>query len=520
MAESSGGFASADVVHLFRHLSEPDALQSNALVADIFASAPGDSAAERKASAIAQIRKRIEHGADLCRRLDAGTRYDTRGKRQRSIILRCDLGGEPHQNVAHELGICIRHFYRERRSAQLRIAQIFAEQRPRPHTIVLDEHEASLAHAAMLAELGRSDDAITVFEALAATVDSEAKVRVLALLADTLRNFGQTRRAYSVLRAAADEACRERKDATRTSQLWLRFTEGETLAEDGSFDESERAFTAAAALLPRAAGILSIDARDGAIRASRALAWRAYRRGASSEARDYAARGLHFLAVSGQPLLLIRESLMHAHILSLHQLGTIERDEAENRLLELLRFARGTGSLEQSAGLFCTLATLANAPLKKTYRAQAQKLAFRHGSAYLQRQIHLAAAAGLMFNGDAAQAVCEVDEARKHGPGDASQRILALDIEARTSLWAGDLRTAVTRARNAHNLATAVDDQRARGAVMRTMAMVELQLGHIGDASTLINEAIPVITLHGSPSSLNLALSVRERITQSQTMAR
>jgi hypothetical protein len=516
----SGGSLSANVVHLFRHLSEPDVLRSNPLVADIFATAAGATVAERNAAAIADVRRRIDRCAELCEQLDAGTRYETRGKRHRAMIVRCDLAGEQHENVARELGICIRHFYRERRAAQQRVAQLLGEQRPQPKAVVLDAHEAAIAHATMLAELGYSRAAVGELETMAASASGGTKIRDLALLSGTLLNFGRIEQARAALRMAASQTGERASGMNAVvEQLWLRMTEAELLSECGAFAESDRAYAETETLLRRASSIRTNVACDAVIRASRALAFRAYKRGASSQAQAHASSGLRVLAQSSQLPLFVREGLTHVQTLSLYQLGAIGRDETEHRVHELLRFAQSAGALEQSASLLCTLSVLTTPPVSEAYRSQANELARRHGSTSMQRHIHLATAMWRLVEGNPLQAIAEMNEARKHGIGDVGQQILALDIESRATLFCGNANAALTPARRAHRLAAMVGDQRARGATMRTMAMVELRLGHLRDASDLISEAIPVITSYGSPSSLNLAIAVRESIDRSAKLA-
>lgn len=50
------------------------------------------------------------------------------GERERAILLRCDLGGEPHKKAACALGLSMRQFYRERAAMTSRLAAMLTEQ--------------------------------------------------------------------------------------------------------------------------------------------------------------------------------------------------------------------------------------------------------------------------------------------------------------------------------------------------------------------------------------------------------
>ena len=118
---------------LLRDLENPERLRGNPLAAPFFAEAESRGAisgGEREA--IAHLRSHI---ASSLAAFDSGAR---RGKsaehlrRQRTIISHCDLGGEPHKNVAAALGISMRQFYRERTAALRRLAAELARPATRP----------------------------------------------------------------------------------------------------------------------------------------------------------------------------------------------------------------------------------------------------------------------------------------------------------------------------------------------------------------------------------------------------
>jgi hypothetical protein len=505
---------SASVTHLFRHLDDPDALRSNPIVAHLFECTLGGSPAKSDADVLAGLRARVTRAAESFRRTDLDAHHDRRAHRHHAIITRCDLGRESHDVVARDLGICARHFYRERRSAQHRIAKLLAADRRAQPTAVVSREEASFAHASMLAELGCSARAFAELHAIASEAASpEGKIRALATLARMFSNFGKLDEAQDAIGIAIREiGPTDAKGDRITDRLWILLAQYEIYGEQGDFTRAHAALEALTAMLPASMAVELGGSASSAVHALCVLAWRAYWRGSASGACDKAGSALHLLAGSWQPPPLLRENLMHVQTLSLHQLGRITTDEARTRLTELLQSARSAGSLEQSAGLFCSLATLLQSDLKRTYRAEAHRLARQHGSVYLQRQIHLAAAASALVHPDPEQADGSLRKSRRFGTGDESQYLLAEDIQARLALLRGDVDRAMTYASDAHALAVRLGHDRARGAIMRTLASVQLERRHLRDASTLIDEAISVIERHGNPSSLMLALAVRSQI--------
>ena len=106
------------VRHLLRNLGDARALRGNALVRRLFA-AEGIGGREQTADGLRRIRDAV---ASLIEEMRYDPSLGKRAERYRRILLRCDLGGELHKQVASDLGIGIRQFYRERRAARLYVA--------------------------------------------------------------------------------------------------------------------------------------------------------------------------------------------------------------------------------------------------------------------------------------------------------------------------------------------------------------------------------------------------------------
>ncbi|HKU67938.1 MAG TPA: hypothetical protein VJP85_09180 [Candidatus Baltobacteraceae bacterium] len=99
----------AEVQHLLRHLNDLTGLRKNALVSPLFARGDvGDHELH------AQIRRIVLQAVEALAR-DHGNDGPDSASRWQSIIRRCDLQGELHANVAADLGLGSRQFYRVRR---------------------------------------------------------------------------------------------------------------------------------------------------------------------------------------------------------------------------------------------------------------------------------------------------------------------------------------------------------------------------------------------------------------------
>lgn len=153
------------VQHLLRHLNDLPGLRTNALVAHLFDRDKGAAYAVHK-----RIRSVVVHALEQTAEAHGVEHGATRPSRWYAIIQRCDLGDEPHDAVAAELGLSERQFYRERRWATESIADAvvrglnaIAQQHDTPP----DEAELMLEYAAGLRSYGRVADATRTLEEVA-----------------------------------------------------------------------------------------------------------------------------------------------------------------------------------------------------------------------------------------------------------------------------------------------------------------------------------------------------------------
>ena len=144
------------VRHLLRHIGNPRQLRSNPLVAQLFADAPDHN---RDRVVVRRLRAMIAEAMDaLLQEADDDPKRAEILRRRRTIVLRCDLGGEPHKRVAAELGIDRRYFYRERRRARDHIARLFPLDAAAGDwgraAVAIDRVDLSLTHARSLRAAG------------------------------------------------------------------------------------------------------------------------------------------------------------------------------------------------------------------------------------------------------------------------------------------------------------------------------------------------------------------------------
>ena len=182
------------VAHLLRHLHDGVALRANPIAARYFQKSASGGVVSEDLEADALTRVHAALSAALERVFVHGGDERTRARafRQRTIVERCDLVGEPHANVAADLGLSRREFYRERKRARERLAGYFISEQPAGVHGRPDEFELSLAFADSLRRLGRHDAAIASMEALSGRAGGALeRIRVNVALAAAHCDLGR-----------------------------------------------------------------------------------------------------------------------------------------------------------------------------------------------------------------------------------------------------------------------------------------------------------------------------------------
>jgi tetratricopeptide (TPR) repeat protein len=192
--------------HLLRHLDDPQALSRNPLVASLFDQ--GDGMARPSANILRHLHDAIRQCAEQLRADATSTRDDRESReRQYQILIRCDLGREPHTTVASDLALSRRQFYRERRAASEYLAHFLAEiakrRAARPRAISVDRFLLENARAKYLrlaGEAERAQDALR--EIVASADDIGRKIGPWCTLIELLINCNRIGEAEAELDAA------------------------------------------------------------------------------------------------------------------------------------------------------------------------------------------------------------------------------------------------------------------------------------------------------------------------------
>jgi hypothetical protein len=120
--------------------------------------------------------------------------------RQREIVVRCEIRGEPYAAVAKSLHVSERHLYRERRTALSRIAHRLLTAEPAGTepavTVVPDAFDAHVALAEALENAGNWQAAAEVLERLSRDLGAEQRGAVEIRLASLYRDADQFTQAY------------------------------------------------------------------------------------------------------------------------------------------------------------------------------------------------------------------------------------------------------------------------------------------------------------------------------------
>lgn len=170
----NGNSLALETRRLLRHLDTPEQLRHNVLVAHLFDERSADAA-------LAAIRSTVHRALD---RLVEQARYAKRERaiRFRTIISRYDLGGETAWAVATDLGLSLRHFYRERHAACVDVGNLLKHmlpERPPAHYVSsVFEVAESAAHTIYLS--GAPERAYAQFVSLAQSRDDSLS-RIAAL---------------------------------------------------------------------------------------------------------------------------------------------------------------------------------------------------------------------------------------------------------------------------------------------------------------------------------------------------
>lgn len=225
--------------HLLLHLDDATKLGSNSLVAGIFERRHHSlKAGTARRQAVDDIRRIVKSAADELKTGASGSDAAHR-HRQHQILVRCDLGGEPHKQVALDLGISLRQFYRERRSVRVWLAGFIekaAERFNKQPAFVFDGFDLALNRAQWLFELGAARES---FDALKDLRNSEAEPRkklaawtALIEMSARIGESANATREWSHAKAQCSKDVEPWLDVVHGTVLWYSGSESAALRAD------------------------------------------------------------------------------------------------------------------------------------------------------------------------------------------------------------------------------------------------------------------------------------------------
>lgn len=193
--------------HLFRHLHDPRSLRKNPLVRRFFAYAEvWRTGGVTDQVALARIHDMVRQAADRCRDADLLEHQERRALHQHTIVVEECLARRSISAVADELGISLKHCYRQRAEICRRIARYIAQSDDKPlvqYTPDVDAFRIALDRVAHRCALIDARSAISECEELARDAPSPTQsVEALRLGAATALDFGDIQSLHAFYRAA------------------------------------------------------------------------------------------------------------------------------------------------------------------------------------------------------------------------------------------------------------------------------------------------------------------------------
>ncbi len=507
--------------HVLRHLGDPAALRQNSLVAPLFGGADG---ALRPASALTTLEDLIRRCAERLRSDETGSdeQRERRG-RQHQILVRCDLGSEPHEQVASELGLSRRQFYRERKEAASYLAAFLEreirERTARAQEVRLDRFALEVARAKALRLAGEPSASERILRDLViAGEDFGRRVEPWCHLVDLLVNDNRSEEAEREVtrlrtelagarhldRAAARQAG-VRIEMQVASHLWSQGKMRETLA----LDEREEGGLAEMARSP------SPTVREFFVRTKIRQALCGLMSGSIARARNNLEEVRATLNSDDLPLAPRIEFLIVYGNLKDHAVG--DSSETMTMVFEALDLARRHGLVElvidAMSGLSSAAQVRGDHKAGREYVYEILPVAERAALPAQHGMVLNVAAISEAALGRHEAAVALAHRARSVLATNSLERIYSSLAEAQARVTIGQFAEAGSPATDAHAAAAAIGSDRLGGTALRLLAESAEGLGNLAAARERIVGAIAALEHEGPPSALLQAYRVAARIT-------
>jgi tetratricopeptide (TPR) repeat protein len=454
---------------------------------------------------------------------DPGSASSPHPSRQRAIITRCDLGGEKHAFVARSLGICLRHFYRERRVALERLTAAIRREFVAAATPVATPpslFELDLDRIATLQLVGQFTNAYHEIEAIARSATSLADavrawcygVEIAALVDDTDRALQFLAEAVEATRGISDDhelvvaaadvemacgfAAWQKQDFVRAVQ-----------AVENSVHNARR--------LPRVGNQARIRATIGVfLRGAELACMQGNVREALSRLGD--ARSI-LDGMPHRPPDLLGQLFLELSIANGLVCGGIDRAiEYATDALEVFRSAGMSVGVADAAGVLCAQYT-AGASYERAiqFGQLAVQIARANGSAADLADHVFSLAQAESLGGNPTRALALAKHAGTSTAG-ALYGVRALIAVAEAHLKLGNHRAAQELGERARDVVSAQGWERIAGIVSLIRAEANDGLGDRRDAVEQIDQSIEHLARHGDPFPLKRAYAFSARLTGRQ----
>jgi tetratricopeptide (TPR) repeat protein len=508
------------VSQLLRNIDDRTAVSCNPVVASYLEEDLGDEQNPTRRLAHLCLRAAILRAVASLDVAAPGSAPSPHPSRQRTIITRCDLGGEKHTLVARSLGICLRHFYRERRAALERLSVAIRREFVAPAAPVATPpslFELDLDRIATLALVGQVTSACHEIEAIARAATSLADavrawcygVELAALVDDTDRALRFLAEAVEATRGIRDD--RELLVAAADVEMACGFAAWQKqdfaraiAAVENSVRNARR--------LPRLGNQSRIRATIGVfLRGAELACMQGNVREALSRLGD--ARSI-LDGMAHRPPDLLGQLFLELSIANGLVCGGIDRAiEYGTDALEVFRSAGMSVGVADAAGVLCAQYT-AGASYERAlqFGQLAVQIARARGSAadFADHVFTLAQAESL--GGNPTRALALAKHARTSTAG-ALYGVRALIAVAEAHLKLGNHRAAQDLGERAGDMASAQGWERIAGIVSLIRAEANDGLGDRRDAVEQIDQSIEHLARHGDPFPLKRAYAFSARLT-------
>lgn len=513
LADSQSSFHAA-VRHLFRHLSEPQALSANPIVSRFFERDEfGRIVPAKSRIALERIRHLIKLGAERCRDADIALGNAERGQRRFALVRDCFLQSLPPSDSASKLALSIRQWYRLRADTCVRIAKFIQayDVMPPLQFAPLSELRFDMDRASACVEAGCWEKGIEYYQRIAANcVEFKHKIEALCRRAEVELECGQLAAARQSLSDA--RALHAQHGATypmlvqRAATMHIKLLSSRAAWASANYDGAKTDLVAArteARALADAGGVRLLElVIDTLIE----CAERATCNGEFRDAEECLARADTALAKILTPAARQKVDMAIAratlNIVSARQSDASLISRHFHMLREVAELARSSGSLRRTvlvqAWLIDADGYVEEGATDIALAHRVLSLACRLGSPRLVARVAIAVADSVLNGRHWRDVPAILRYAQQMLPEPTIEWVLMKNLEANYYLRLGDGRSSLDCASAATQVAQRIGSQRLLAATLRTLAGASHQSGFDAEAADYIAAAIPLVERFGS----------------------